>query len=1008
MDPQEVPESTRLVPEWVADPQILQEFKAALLSCGGTRARCLGHIIQEHGNFRVWVWSLGLDDFFLIMISSKDMDLLRMLGEAHGFPRGYPILWQPGRRLHLCGFYPKFKNDEMYRTFPTTGVQRLSLTIKWSGFLFAVLAFSYSAKYYWVVTSKNSGNCRDSGIDDFTQIAADIIHAELGERLPNAIRLLADSQTYICGECMSLSDQGHGYGYLKDAAMITCAGRYDNQYGPESLNDGTLLQHLPPAAMQAIAEECGFRCVRAVEVPEHKVDSVVSELETSRDFLTAKAMMRLLARHGLPVEQFREHQKVVDSDTLEGLVMQYHYRDKPTMRVKWKLPRYTFVTMLLRPVRKEQVSGYNLVNLSTSMAKRWCRTQEGYEYYTMFGMVAGTLVKDLPGGELVAPWISAGNQVFAMEQAEVLQRGRALIAMAKQAVSASLDTARHVVDVQKHDSMGCAIVTLASDEDCARLLSSFGLQMCLSENVKADIKQHTDKATKERAPRKIFLAWGRQQELRWPVSVEDIIASLEGLLSDREADAATHSEAEADTLGSSHVSTQRPSQGEGVYAEVDRPGPSTFPSRHRMQISGPGRQLRLVFCGLMGSGKSTLCRTLAHVLGGSWISQDEYTHRGKDARRLAFLEEVKHVMDNVDIPVLFMDRVNSLQRHREEIVDALSKSCVPGDVVLVEMRHPLDEGQASREFALELCESRVIGRGEEHPSLIGTRHNLNSILRCTAKRVEPVQSAEAAAFRARISVDITALPNTAAAQVLVDLDAVGLLGQFDVVACLTELQQTTRHIDAPEASLRVVGSGIGTLATPALRAQSQATQGQGFSFAPPDPVELEGPRTVRIRVCRDLGAGMHLRPTWYGMVVDEIEHSPGQQGLRSGDCILQIRGPHTHYWTEGRDLREQEDCELAFAEFFEDGAVVMVEPHCETWGTVPPNLGVLMDWATLHADLERFTVEYEVELKINGDRSTVVLNGPQSAVANARKAATQLLSKHFREAAAKISRVSHW
>ena len=35
------------------------------------------------------------------------------LGKKYGFPRGFPIIWQPNKALNMYGFYPKFKNDEM-------------------------------------------------------------------------------------------------------------------------------------------------------------------------------------------------------------------------------------------------------------------------------------------------------------------------------------------------------------------------------------------------------------------------------------------------------------------------------------------------------------------------------------------------------------------------------------------------------------------------------------------------------------------------------------------------------------------------------------------------------------------------------------------------------------------------------------------------------------------------------------------------------------------------------
>jgi len=849
----------------------------------------------------------------------------------------------------------------MYRAQSVEGVDSLSLTIKWSGFLFSVIAFNHDGCCYWIVTSKNSGNCRDSELEDFTQLAADVLRAELGDGLAGAMRHLAETQTYLCGECMSLGDQGHGYSYKKDAVIVTCAGKYDNQYDPEASTGGALLMHLPPEGMRAVAEECGLRCVKMLNVPKKKVSSVITELENTRDFLTAKGVMRLVARHGLPVEQFREHQEVIDSETMEGLIIQYHYADKPSLRVKWKMPRYTIVTMVLRPVRQKKMDVKNIVELSTSMAKRWCRTKEGSDYYSMFGLVAGQLVKELPPGEEVAPWISAANRVFAMPNDEVICCGREILEEVQKCVSNTLESSKYVLHVQKHDSMGCAVVTLSNEEACQRLVSNFGPKLKLGGDVQADLKQHVDKPTRAPVPDKVFLAWGRQQEVRSPVSIETVILILDGLLSGKGEEVATLLEAAPAPFGKAAITARVCAKPELLRSDF--------------------RQLRLVFCGLMGSGKSTLCHLLARILGGTCITQDEYHKKGENGRVLAFLDNLCKAADNPEIPVLISDRVNSLQKHREEILEAFAGSPVAGDVVLVQFQHPLDRGCGTCDNTLELCESRILERGENHPSLLGSRHNLKAILTCTARSMEPVLPAEAAAFHAQISVDMTRSSSQSAAYVLRELKKEGLLGSLDVDVCLKDLESNSTKPSSGPCSF-----------APPSRAP--------FSFAPPSSLELEKPRSVRLHVCDELGAGMDLEQSWYGMIVHEIEEVPGQPDLRTGDCIVSIRRPDMQSRAEeGRCLQGQEDCAGVFAECFQDGAMLLVEPHCETSGILPPERAASINRRALQADLKRFMEDYEVDLRLVEDRSIVVLSGPQSAVAGARTAATELLAMHLGDSA---------
>merc|ERR1711871_303392 len=174
-----------------------------------------------------------------------------------------------------------------------------------------------------------------------------------------------------------------------------------------------------------------------------------------------------------------------------------------------------------------------------------------------------------------------------------------------------------------------------------------------------------------------------------------------------------------------------------------------------------------------------------------------------------------------------------------------------------------------------------------------------------------------------------------------------------------------------------------------------------FAFAPMSLAEREGPRTVRLRVCSELGAGLQLRPTWHGMVVDEVEKAPGQPGLRDGDCIFRIRGPLAASWAEGSELAGQKDCEDIFAQSFQDGASIMVESHCETSGSIPRGMNV--NWKTLRLDLAAFARDYEVGIHLSDGDTRVLLSGPQSAVASARAAATQLLNMHFAQLAPKAA-----
>mmetsp|Transcript_172231 Transcript_172231/g.546815 ORF Transcript_172231/g.546815 Transcript_172231/m.546815 type:complete len:808 (-) Transcript_172231:50-2473(-) len=199
-----------------------------------------------------------------------------------------------------------------------------------------------------------------------------------------------------------------------------------------------------------------------------------------------------------------------------------------------------------------------------------------------------------------------------------------------------------------------------------------------------------------------------------------------------------------------------------------------------------------------------------------------------------------------------------------------------------------------------------------------------------------------------------------------------------------EAEERRKRLEARKA--KKSGEDAPATAAPATeKAAAAAAEKAGFAFEPSSASEQEVPRTLNLRVDVELGAGIDALPTWFGMVVEEIEHRPGQEGLRAGDCISSIAGV---------SLREMEDCEGAFSENLCDCVEVIVEPHCETRGVVPAGCSNI-NWSTLLLDVEKFAADYQVTLAVAKDRRSVSMSGPQSAVVCAREAATELLTCYF-------------
>ncbi|CAL1125907.1 unnamed protein product [Cladocopium goreaui] len=149
--------------------------------------------------------------------------------------------------------------------------------------------------------------------------------------------------------------------------------------------------------------------------------------------------------------------------------------------------------------------------------------------------------------------------------------------------------------------------------------------------------------------------------------------------------------------------------------------------------------------------------------------------------------------------------------------------------------------------------------------------------------------------------------------------------------------------------------------------QRKAMKKRGFQFDPPSGAEAETePRKMKLKVDVELGAGLQLEPSWYGMVIEEIDDEPGQdERLGPGDCICKING---------QSLQEMEDCESVFIDFLKvawaanrrEYASIQAMKPCHASGAVPQSGAV--DWNALEADLKSFGGDYQVDFKVQTTR----------------------------------------
>lgn len=183
------------------------------------------------------------------------------------------------------------------------------------------------------------------------------------------------------------------------------------------------------------------------------------------------------------------------------------------------------------------------------------------------------------------------------------------------------------------------------------------------------------------------------------------------------------------------------------------------------------KQLRLVVAGLMGSGKSTICRMLRHLFQGCWINQDEFSHLGKGAKK-AFLAAIEKAAADETVPVLLVDKINTMKQHREEIVNAMNRG-KPGNLVFIQVKHPADGGRWDQ--TLRLCESRIAKRGEGHRTLKASPQ-LRGILQRTVNSAEAMDKDELSKFRGVLKVDMTQSSIVQIMKLLSDLEDLDVFG----------------------------------------------------------------------------------------------------------------------------------------------------------------------------------------------------------------------------------------
>lgn len=337
---------------------------------------------------------------------SSDAQLVQ-LGNAFGFPRGFPILWKPKTFIDARGFYPKFQNDEEDNdnededgdgvetegssapvdTSIFDNAKSLEFFKKWSGFLLHVIAFTLDDKLLWTVCSKNFADCTNR----FVQYGRELVTGLMTEELAAT---LAKECLYLGGEALHVDDE-HGYVVKKNALVVTCVGRgsrFDLHHGSRKGVPGEFTHYWSlPEVVQFCSEyrlgsDTSYTILGSGSELREFALNIFKERDTMRDSDFNSKIVQINDKFEVQKYNGTMNHNALVGDVLEGFVLHIKKTDDSSLKKKVKLPFYTWRTFFLRKwlgsvvgensarVQDKRFITQDCVTRMNRYVKRWCHT----------------------------------------------------------------------------------------------------------------------------------------------------------------------------------------------------------------------------------------------------------------------------------------------------------------------------------------------------------------------------------------------------------------------------------------------------------------------------------------------------------------------------------------------------------------------------------------------------------------------------------------------------------
>ena len=383
------------------------KFLKNLYNSGEKHLINLKNIIENKKNkIKLKIYTCFKENIYKIIISCHIDSILLYLANKYNFPRGFPILWIPDKRIKLFGFYPKFDNDDQQQLDKEGdfhGIKEISFFKKWSGFLGQVCVYKIEDSYYWSCCSKNSGDINMDFVSDCKRLFKQILN-------DNIIKFLADNNYHICAEMMSKNDQTHGARVLNESPIITSIGKGTDIYFDNNKNNLISINMVDFLTHNEVVDICtsyNLPCDSAIIINDENAINFMVQLSNKRDFMTNNRLDKMLEYNQSIIQTnigTREHKNIL-GDILEGLVIKIKYKgEKPDIIKKYKFPNYTVRTMAIRTaIQTDGLQGLikeNILSIN-NFAKRWCVSEKGREFWDMYLKTVAYLLK-IKGDEFIS------------------------------------------------------------------------------------------------------------------------------------------------------------------------------------------------------------------------------------------------------------------------------------------------------------------------------------------------------------------------------------------------------------------------------------------------------------------------------------------------------------------------------------------------------------------------------------------------------------------------------